>query len=732
MSMKKALLVVSVVCALALLCFPAEWKGQVVSIEGKPIAEAVVLHRASGLKVLTDAEGRFSLVLPEAKKVTLQFIHPDYMEEEIDLGAKSVGQPLLITLVPYIQQREEVVVTAMRHPERSANVPAASTVLSAETIQEGMVPNIANATDNLTGVTMLGSGGFSLVPSIRGLARRRVLLMVDDARLSSDRRTGPSASFVSPEDVGRIEVLRSPSSVFYGSDAIGGVVHILTREPGGPEKFGGRLNTRFGTVNQEKGVGLALSGGPGSLGYYFSLQGIDADDYRSPEAEVLQSRYTQTSVLGKLRQQSDKREISGSFLIARGRNIGKPNQDGPAKPTWYPHENQNLLQFHWKEKGVWGGDLSFHVFANPNSLETRTDTVASYKTKEAYSKTESTDYGLQLSFDKKLASHVRLITGMDWYGRSGASAYNSEKALNPQGEVVRFFEESPYTNGGRRDFGLFASGDYDGIAGLDLAAGLRLDILRSQANPGGRPEVTRYDDQAVTGFAAASVKLTDTLTFFTNFSRAFRTPDLNELFYSGITGRGYIIANPDLIPESSLNFDTGFKLIERRVFVGLYGFYYEIKDMIERYLVAERTYTYDNIEKGRIQGLELEGEYFPWSGFSLFGNVAVLDGKSLKTDAPLNDIPPQRLFLGGRGWINRLSLEVRGTWRAKKSDPGPAEIAIPASWVADFEASYLFRPGLQVYFIVSNIFNEFYLARPDPESVEEPGRNFLLGLSYAF
>jgi len=731
--MRRVLLIIAMVGAFAFRCFPAEWKGKVVSLEGKPVAAAVVLHRPSGLKALTDAEGLFSLVLPEAEKVTLKIVHPDYIEEEVDLGTKSLGQPLLITLVPYIQQREEVVVTAMRHPEPSADIPAASTVVSAETIQGEMVPNIANATDKLTGVTMLGSGGFSLVPSIRGLARRRVLLMVDNARLSSDRRTGPSASFISPEDVGRIEVLRSPSSVYYGSDAIGGVVHILTREPGGPEKLGGRINTRFGTVNQEKGAGLALSGGPGSLGYYLSFQGVDAEDYRSPEAEVLQSRYTQTSFLGKLRHQNDKREISGSFLIARGKNIGKPNQDGPAKPTWYPREDQNLLNFLWKEKQVWGGgEFSVHLFANPNFLETRTDTVASYKSKESYSKTESTDYGLQLSFDKKLASRFHLSTGLDWYGRADASAYNSDKYLSPQGEMVRLFEERPYTNGDRRDFGLFVSGDFNGISGLDIVAGLRMDFLHSQANPSGGAEVTRYDDQAVTGFTAASVKLTDTLTFFANVSRAFRAPDLNELFYSGITGRGYIIANPDLIPESSLNFDTGLKFIERRVFVGLYGFSYEIKDMIERYLVAERTYTYANIEKGRIQGLELEWEYFPWSGFSLFGNLAVLDGKSLKTDAPLNDIPPQRLYLGGRGWIGRLSLGVEGIWHGKKSDPGPAEIEIPSAWEVGFEASYLFRPGLQLYFLASNVFNESYLARPDPESVEEPGRNFLFGLSYAF
>jgi len=731
--MRKTALIFSVVTAFALRCPGAEWRGKVVSSEGKPVAAAVVFHRASGLKALTDEDGRFSLVLPQAERVTLSIIHPDYMEEDVDFQARAQERPLIITIVPYIRQREEVVVTAMRHPEPSADIPAASSVVSAETVQKKMAPNVAEALDNLPGVTKLGSGGFSLVPSIRGLARRRVLLMVDDARLSSDRRTGPSASFISPEDIGRIEVLRSPSSVFYGSDAIGGVVHILTREPGGEGRLQGRLNTRFGTVNQEKGAGLSLAGGPQSLGYYFSFQGVDAEDYRSPDAEILQSRYTQASLLGKVRHMTEKREISGSFLLARGRNIGKPNPDGSAKPTWYPQEDQNLLQLHWLEKKVWGeGDLSFHVFANPNFLETRTDSVASYKTKESYGKTESTDYGVQVSFARMMASHFRLTAGLDGYGRAGADAVNTEKLFNPRGEVIKTFEEHPYTGGERRDFGFFISGDYNRISGLDLVAGLRWDSLRSRANPGGGAEVSRYDDRALTGFAAASVKLTNKLVFFANVSRAFRAPDLNELFYSGITGRGYIIANPNLIAESSFNLDSGLKFIGRRLFIGLYGFSYQIKDMIERYLVAARTYTYENIEEGRIQGLELEWEYFPWTGFCLFGNLASLDGKSLKTGAPLNDIPPQRLHFGGRAWVGRISLELEGTWNTEKSDPGPAEIYIPSSWYVDFQVSYFSGRAFQFYFLVSNVFNELYLARPDPESVDEPGRNFLFGVSYSF
>ncbi len=731
--MRKAVFFIVAFVIGPILCFGLDIEGRVVNAQGRPVRAAIVVHRASGQKAITDDGGDFRIAVPVSESVILEVVHPDYLEEEVRLTPQDLNRPLMITLKPYIRQREEVVVTAMRYPEPMAELPAASTVVSSVALQETMSSNIAAALTVLPGVAELGTGGFSLVPSIRGLARRRVLLLVDGARLSSDRRTGPSASFVSPEDIERIEVLRSPSSVFYGSDAIGGVVHILTRQPTDQGGLRGNANVGYGTVNQEKRLGLSLSGGRPSVGFFLSFQGVDAGNYRSPEAEVLQSRYSQASALGKIRHQAKKRELVFSFLLARGRDIGKPNRDSATKPTWYPRENQNLLQFRWKEKDVWAdGELSFHFFANPNFLETRAETIQPYKSRESTSRTESTDYGLQVSFAKMLASSFRLTAGFDWYGRAGASAANSDIYLDEQGDVVQTFEEYPYTGGWRRDFGVFLSGDYTGLRGLDLVAGIRLDQLQSRAHPGGGEEVETSRRQALTGFLAASYMLTEKIVFFANISRAFRAPDLNELYYTGITGRGFIISNPALTSESSLSCDAGLKYIGRRLFLGLYGFSYRIEDMIERYRIEEKLYTYGNIETGRIQGLELEWEFFPLTGFSLFGNLAVVEGKSLKADVPLNDIPPRRLQFGGRVWLGRWSFEVNATWQRRKDNPGPAEIQIPsASWV-NLKSSYFLAPSVHFYFVVSNLLGANYLARPDPESVPEPGRNLHLGIAYSF
>jgi outer membrane receptor protein involved in Fe transport len=193
-----------------------------------------------------------------------------------------------------------------------------------------------------------------------------------------------------------------------------------------------------------------------------------------------------------------------------------------------------------------------------------------------------------------------------------------------------------------------------------------------------------------------------------------------------------IIAKPDLDPESSLNIDGGIKYFGKKLFVGLYAFRYRIDDMIERYLVEPQLYTYGNVDRGAISGYELEVQCSPLSGWTIFGNVYSFNGTSTETDSPLNDVPPPRLYLGSKLWIGRLSLELDGTLQSRKKNPGPAEISIPGYQIVNLKASYLIRYNLKIYAVFSNMFDSLYYARPDPDSVFEPGRNFILGITFDF
>jgi len=717
----------------------AELRGKVVGAAGNPVAAAIVLHRASGVKVESDDEGRFLLALPDADRFVLEVVHPDHYQREFHVGPREAGRALVFVLVPLIKQSEEIVVTALRYPEPSIQVPAASTVVSGESLAEKMVPNFNEGLQDVPGVGALGTAGFSLVPSIRGLARRRVLYLIDGARLESDRRTGPNASFVSPEDIERIEVLRSASSVFYGSDAIAGVIHILTRSPRMDPGLNGRFQAGLGTTNGEKRIGLGLERASGSWAFSLSFQYADAGLYRIPGGtKVLQSQFTQGSLLAKAAHRSEKREIDIGFLGARGTDVGKPNSNAATKPTWYPRENQNLFQVHWREKAVGeGGEVHFHAFANPNFLETLTDTYDGFLTKEAFARTDSTEYGVQLAYTKKIKPGLRLEGGVDYFGRGGADAVNVYTSFDELGAVTDVTEEKSVINGSRDDLGIFVSADFSAVDRLDILGGVRYDFLRMSADPpedmGSIPEAPEWStkDSQPTGFLAVSYKLAGQLTAFANVSRAYRLASINERFYTGISGRGFIIGRRDLRPESSFNLDGGLKLLGRRHFFGLYAFRTTIDDMIERYQLDATTYTYGNIERGRLQGIEFETEVFLSPGWKLFGNFAAIRGRSLATGEPLNDVPPFRIYAGTRYWKGRFSAEINATFSLAKETPGPAEIAVASSELVNLKASYLWR-GLSFTALLSNVFNTAYISRADSDAMIEPGRSLRLGISYAF
>lgn len=708
-------------------------RGQVTGINGLPISQAEVIIVEQPERVFTDETGFFTIeVRLTSPRLALRIKHPDYFEQEFEITGPAEHKLFKFTLIPLVRQKEEVVVTATRFPELLTEVPLSGAVVSNITIEEKLAAHITDVVSQTTGVTSLGSGGFSIVPSIRGLARRRTLLMVDGSRISSDRRTGPNASFLNPLDLEKIEIFRSPSSVFYGSDAIGGVMNFLTYNPPDEDHFRLKGNLKYGTVNNEREIHLSLSGARSGWAYYFSARNDQADNYKSPENEIPLSFYNQSNLTGKIIKYSRNREITTSFILARGRDIGKPAINSSSKPTWYPRENHNLFQLNWKEKSLGPRvDLTFHFYLNPNFLETSTDSIKNnIKTQESFARTESTDYGAQLSLEYKYSSKIRITGGADFYGRAGCKAYNLYKNLNNIGQITEIKEEYPYIDGNRKDAGLFFSFDYLGVKKLDLTGGLRLDFLNSSAKTGGENLTT--NKIALTGFMAVSYRLFNPLTIFANLSRAYRTPDINEKFYTGITGRGFIIANPELKNEAGQNFEAGLKFTGKRVFFGFYAFRYSIDNLIERFLIGNQLYTYGNVEKGILKGLEAEWDWVPFRGFSIFGNYHLYDGQSKITGNPLNDIPPQRLVLGSRIWLDKFNLELNAVFQDKKDNPGPAEIAIPSYELFNLKITYELNRYMNCYLRLNNILNKFYLARPDPDSREEPGRNLIFGLNFYY
>ena len=106
--------------------------------------------------------------------------------------------------------------------------------------------------------------------------------------------------------------------------------------------------------------------------------------------------------------------------------------------------------------------------------------------------------------------------------------------------------------------------------------------------------------------------------------------------------------------------------------------------------------------------------------------------RRMEFDEYLNDIPPSRLYIGTKFWLDRFYVEANATIQQKKNNPGPAEVGIPGYERVGLKAGYYIGSSFQIYLMLDNILNTTYTARPDPDAVEEPGRNLVVGLNFSF
>ncbi len=208
---------------------------------GTPVADAevAILGRAGSAR--TDAEGRFRWTPDPKPPFEVLVVLPGGGYVKPILVETLPEGTLTLELSPTLE--ESVMVVAGSAPSVEAAPASGVTVVPAEDIRGRQPTNVAQAVENVAGTATV-SEGHAAVPAVRGLASGRTLILIDGARVTAERRVGPSATYLDPASLEGIEIARGPGSVAYGSDAFGGVVQLRTRraEPGSPA--GGPLHGR--------------------------------------------------------------------------------------------------------------------------------------------------------------------------------------------------------------------------------------------------------------------------------------------------------------------------------------------------------------------------------------------------------------------------------------------------------------------------------------------------------
>lgn len=697
---------------------------------GKPIANAEVSILGLPGVAYTDAEGRFTwkpdpqppfevlVILPGGR-----FMRPSLVQR---LPAEGVVR---IEVAPLAEEAITVVGSA---PSIESTPGAGTATLSRGQVLERQPANLTDAVETIAGVSVVSEGQAS-VPAIRGLARGRTLIMIDGARVSTERRVGPSATFLDPFSLDSVEVSRGPGSVAYGSDAFGGVIYARTRRvvPGAPLAF--RVRGAVGAGVPEQQVGAEISKGFETGGVIAQATYRNAEDYRSPEGEVFNSGWSGSGLLLRGDRIVGTGLLTAGWQSDFGRDIERPRNNSTTTRFFYPTEDSHRFTTSYEINQAGPFDhVDVTAFLGTYSQITDQDRFATETRPRSVERADvsSKDYQVRARAES-LAGPAKLTAGVDVNGRFGLHALDIIEAYDLSGALVTTTENVSVDSARRTDVGLFGQVEAPLGTSLAAAAGLRGDWVGT-TNVGGYFGDHSTSNGAASGFLSLTAAVAPGLSVTGQVSRGFRDPTLSDRYYRGPTGRGFITGNPDLKSETSLQFDAGVRWTAARYRLAFYAFEYRISDLVERYQTEPDFYYFRNRGRARIRGMELEFQSDLPHDVSLELTGQIQRGLSLDDDQPLDDISTDTIAVQLRKGIARGFVQGRVGVYATDDHPGPSEQVVGAHTLVDVMAGYPLTANLDLRVVARNLLDQAYLLSPDPRAVLASGASILASLTVGF
>jgi outer membrane receptor protein involved in Fe transport len=322
--------------------------------------------------------------------------------------------------------------------------------------------------------------------------------------------------------------------------------------------------------------------------------------------------------------------------------------------------------------------------------------------------------------------------GVDVNGRFDLEAFDIIQAYNLAGTLTRDDVNVSIDDARRIDAGVFLQGEAALGSLARLSAGVRGDRVTTK-NVGGFFGDRSTANGAASGFAAVTVGPMRGFSVTAQVARGFRDPVLSDRYFRGPSGRGFITGNPDLDPETSLQFDLATRYAFSNTQVAVYFYHYRIKNLIERFQEQTDFFFFRNRGRAQIRGFEVESRSELGRGFSLELSTNIARGRALDDNANLDDMAPNSFSaLARKSFRDRFDVHGRFAVYAKDERPGPSEIAAPASTLLDAGAGWKVNRMLEVRALARNLLNDTYYASPDPRFVLAPGRSASVTINVGF
>lgn len=646
--------------------------------------------------------------------------HPVYLQDpylqdtQEESGAQQLTQgdfPEPITDVITVLAPKAAIQLSTQH-HASANTHEAFTF--------GLNRTIADQLTQIVGVSLNGQGGQFQSYAIRGFSRGRIRTEIDGIPIITDRRAGNSVSFIAPSLISQGQVIKGPSAVLYGSQALGGVVNLTTDMQDETSLFlsgqssGNAINATF--KRQENGLTTA-----------FAYQ--KGQNEQAANNEPLNTQYERASGVVKLRHQGKALTTTFSWLPSYGQDIGKSNVRFPEHATSdYPTEIHSLAQVQVSSSAGWLAKL-FHHYQNWDNATERFDHYASLSQYQSHT---LGGQWLQAFNHNTLNS----VIGIDWLAREGVSISNEYDHVNnhlqgSENNVALYSTNTWHWGKAHVNLGL----RYDWLqqsghnAGLLADAALLVDAEHSLA---AEYLKAKQSDANLSASLSFSFPINSALDIGLDIANGFRYPTLSERFFNGPTPRGLLQGNTDLKPEKSLGSQLSLNWLASHA-LKLHGavYYYDLENYIERYRVNEELRTFRNRDDSKIYGIEAELEWQTSTKTTHFLSYQQQWGKNSQGER-LNDLSPPTLSWKALVAFNTISFANAVNYYFNTDKVGPSETPRNSYAIWNASIDYLWSDDVSLRLAINNITDKNYYANLDEDAPLQPERNIRLSTKWLF
>ena len=597
------------------------------------------------------------------------------------LASVCLGMSLVQAQAPRDTTPEEIIVAANRLEQSLTAVLAATTVIDKETIQQSSAQSLAGLLASVPGMQFSPSGGQGAQTSLfmRGTESDHTLILVDGVQMTTNSGSAGRLEYIPLDQIERIEIVRGPRSSIYGSEAIGGVVNIITK-PNIQKDLSGSVKLMAGTENSSN-ANIGLQGRVGNTALSLNASrrmtdGIDFSERGSSDDDGYENDSLSLSFSHQFSEQFSLSSTYSSFDAESDYDDGAVNTDSQqfsatVAAAFTEHWDSSFILERFEEDNLNAGAFGLTNSSTENK-------------KLSWQNTYTFDASNLFSF-----------------------------GIDHQQQELRY-----------ATFGALqtdTSRDNDGVYGVYIRESGPLDFTLSLRND----DNERFGNHS-TGSIAIGRDFGESTRAWVSYGTAFKAPNLIDLYVDFPSF--FFFANPDLKPETAESLELSLQTHALGATWQVNVFRNDIDDLI----ASDATFTsLANIQEARIDGMEATVSSMI-AGWRLDAALTLLDHENRSTEIGLLRRPEQTLTLNIAREFGSLDIAVNLFAQNEHLDIDPLTFGsskVGGFGVINLIAGYRFSEDLNLRLRVGNLLDKEYQV---VDGFNTQDRTAQLSLNYSF